>query len=400
MPSPSASTSNLPSESAAEADSFVDSAGVNTHWNYGQSAYRASYGAISSALVASGIRHIRDGGLNYSVNHDLSALESSGVRHSAGFPINVTAQEIVATILTYGSNVDFVEPQNEYDETASSDPHWASKIVAEQKLLYATVRSNPAFSSIRVLGPSLAHPADAAAVGSLDAYEDAGNEHDYTCNLNPGTTASSGIENVTALLRKSTSSKPIWTTEVGYADNSSGWSCALSDETIAKYAPRTLAERWLAGEPRTYFYQFADMSPGTDYNSMGFVTQTGAPKPQYYAIKSLLALLADPGMPFTASRLHFTLNGNLTNLHHILLQKRDGAYYLMYWLEVPGWDSATSTPINVPSQTFRLNLSTTPSLETKYVYDRNWNLDGSVVTPTQSQSLTATDAISVVRLKF
>ncbi len=334
------------------------------------------------------------------MNHDLATLESSGVRHSAGFPINVTAQEITATILTYGSTVDFVEPENEYDETASNDPHWASKIIAEQKLLYATVRANPAFSSIRVLGPSFAHPGDASAVGSLDAYEDAGNEHDYTCNLNPGTNASSGIGNVTSLLRKSTSSKPMWTTEVGYADNFSGWNCALTDDTIAKYDPRTLGERWLAGEPRTYFYQFADMSPGTDYNSMGLVTETGAPKPQYYALKSLLTLLADPGMPFTTSPLHIALSGNLTNVHHILLQKRDGTYYLMYWLEVPGWDSATASPMNVPSQTFSLNLSTTPSLETKYTYDRNWDLGASVVTPAQTQSLTATDSISIVRLKF
>jgi hypothetical protein len=334
------------------------------------------------------------------VNGDLSSLENSGVRHSAGFPINVTAQEITATILTYGSSIDFVEPENEYDEKASRDPHWASKIVAEQKLLYATVRGNRAFSSIRVLGPSFAHPSDAGAVGSLDAYEDAGNEHDYTCNFNPGTNASSGIENVTSLLRKSTSSKPMWTTEVGYADNYAGWNCALSDETIAKYVPRTLGERWLAGEPRTYFYQFADMSPGTDYNSMGLVTQTGTPKPQYYALKSLLTLLADPGMPFTTSPLHVSLSGNLTNLHHILLQKRDGTYYLIYWLEVPSWNPTTASPINVPSQTFGLTVGTTPSLEMKYSYDRNWNLNGSVVAPTQTQSLTATDSISIVRLKF
>ncbi len=382
------------------ADSFVDSAGVNTHWNYGQSAYRTAYATIRGALIASGLRHIRDGGFNYSMNQALDLLDSSGIRHSAGFAIDTTAEDISETLTKYGGSVDFVEPQNEYDETANKNPFWASKLISEQKLLYATVRANPAFASIKVLGPSFGHPSDAAAVGSLDAYEDAGNEHDYTCNYNPGTTASSGIANVTSALRLSTTSKPMWTTEVGYADNFSGWNCALSDETIAKYDTRTLAERWLAGEPRTYFYQFADMDSGKGYDSMGFVTQAGSRKPQYYAMKSLLTLLADPGMPYTPSSLQYALVGDMTNVHHILMQKRDGTYYLMLWLEVPGWDPTTSTPISVAPRSLTLNLAKSPSVETKYAYDRDWNLTGTAVIPSKTQVLTVTDSISIVRLQL
>jgi hypothetical protein len=382
------------------ADAFVNSVGVDTHFNYGQSAYRSKYQAIREALIESGIRHVRDGSFAYSDPQALASLGESGITHSVEFPVNVTAEQITSTLQAFGSNVDFVEPQNEYDESDGSDPHWPSEIVSEQKLLFSTVKSNPAFASIAVLGPSFGHPRDAAMVGPLDAYEDAGNEHDYTCNSNPGTMNSTGIGSITTLLRAATNAKPIWTTEVGYADNASGWACALPDSTIAKYDPRVIAERWLSGEPRTYFYQFADTFPDLNYDSMGLVTEDGSPKAQYDAIQSLLSLLRDPGSSFTPKPLDYTIGGNTTNLKQVLLQKRDGSYYLLLWLEVPSWNTSTNSVLRIPPQNVTLSLAGTPSSAAQYRYGANWRLQACTLRPARTESLSVSDAISVVRLQF
>jgi hypothetical protein len=70
----------------------------------------------------------------------------------------MTPERITATLTTFGPNVDFVEPQNEYDSfAAKSDPDWTGKLIAAQKTLYNTVHGNPAFNGITVLGPALAH---------------------------------------------------------------------------------------------------------------------------------------------------------------------------------------------------------------------------------------------------
>ena len=387
-------------ENAASADQFVDSIGVDTHFNYGQSSYRTSYAAIRAALVNSGIRHVQDGGFGYSNPLALTYLGEHGISHSAGFPVNVTAAQITQTLQSNAPYVDVVEPQNEFDETSKTNPNWASQIVSEQQLLYTTVKSNPAFAHITVLGPSFGHPWNAAAVGNLDGYEDAGSEHDYTCNDNPGTTLGDGIGPVTALLRSATGTKPMWTTEVGYADNATNWGCALADSTIAKFDPRAIADRWIAGQARTYFYQFADTAPGLNYDSMGLVTADGRAKPQYTAIKNMIALLTDPGATFTPAPLGLGLASNASNVQHLLLQKRDGSYYLMLWLEVPGWDTTTAAAVHAAPQTVTLNFTKPPTNATSYTYAPNWTLGATGLQPASSMTIPVTDAITFVHLHF
>jgi hypothetical protein len=397
--SPTATASALSSPTAAPADSFVDSIGANSHFTYSGSSYATNFSAISAALVASGIRHIRDGAPGEPGAQALAYLGQAGIKHSIGFPVTTTAAQISATISENLPYVDFVEPANEFDENAASDPNWASEIASEQQLLYGTVHSNPAYAAIKVLGPSLADAAHAAAVGPLDAYEDAGNLHDYPCSYNPGTSNAYGIAANTTFLRASTQWKPIWTTEVGYADNMAQWPCALSDTEIAKFDPRTVAERWMYGETHTYFYQFADMDPNQNYNSMGLVSTDGAPKPQYVALQSMISLLADPGPQFQPTSLAYSLSGGTSNVQQLLLQKRDGSYYLLLWSELPGWDATSGLPIAVAPQNVSITFAKAPSLAVEYVYTVNWALVGTPLPSSTTMSIPVTDAITFVHLK-
>jgi len=382
---------------AAPADSFVDAIGVDSHFNYGGTSYTGNFQAISSALIASGIRHLRDGepGDNYAPS--LAYLGAHGIKHSVFFPVTTNAAQIVATLELYAPFVDFIEPQNEYD--LSGDPNWASALRAEQPVLDGTVQSNPAFGGINVLGPSFGRPYDAAAVGPLDGFEDGGNLHDYTCNLNPGTTSSIGIAATTAQIRAATATKPIWTTEVGYEDDLSVSACALSDAAIAKYTPRTIADRWLAGEPRTYLYQFADMAPATGYSAMGLVTQAGVPKPQFTALQSMISLLSDPGSGFATAPLAYTLGGNTQNVQQLLLQKRNGDYFLLLWLEVPSWNPQSQSPLGVAQQTVTLTFGSAITTATAYTYGSDWSLHGTgLPAPARQLSVSVGDSITFVKL--
>ena len=224
---------------------------------------------VVSALLNSGIKHIRDGGLRYSRQRVLTYLGEHGIKHSLGFPAEASSAQIQAGLRANSPYVDYVEPQNELDLN-KNHRNWAAEWREEQQLIYTTVRADPGNSNIVVVGPALGHFRDASALGPIDQYEDVGAMHHYPCSFNPGETESKvSFAAVMTKVRLVHVSKPLWTTEIGYEDDLPSGRCALPDSVIAKYDTRTLAERWLAGQTRTYFYQFADMSKLTGYDAMG-----------------------------------------------------------------------------------------------------------------------------------
>lgn len=398
-PAPSGPTvSELPSQ----ADAFVNSVGVDSHFVYSNLAYTTHYPAVSQLLIDSGIKHLRDSGPTYNQTYlnEMAMFGAHGIHHSLGMPINSTPAQVTTALNVFGpSNIDFVEPQNEYDTYAKSDPNWISHLIAEQKMIWSTVRANPAFANVTVLGPALAHNPYYADLGSLDAYEDAGNLHAGFCNYNPGTNNGTvNLTRVTSQIRQSTPSKPIWTTETGYDDNTQV--CDAPDATTAAYDPRLIAERWNAGEPRTYFFQFVDTAYGP-FGPMGLVKADGTPKPQYTALKSMLGVLSDPGSPFTPTTLNYAVTGQTQNIHHTLLQKRDGTYVLLLWVEKPCLVSIYNpTPVSVPAQQLSLYVPGMTAA-TQYTYDTSsWTLQPS--TPpvnAGTANLTLTDSISFVEFK-
>ncbi len=385
----------------APADAFVDAIGADSHFNYRNSPYVSEWPALSAVLIASGIRHIRDGGAPESQYlARLATLGEHGIRHGAGFSINATPDVVKAHIAAFAPYLDNVESPNEYDSQRDKDPDWAARVVDFQKMLYSTLRADPANAAIKVLGPPLARQQLYGELGLLDQYEDAGNLHIATCDLNPGTddTRRGNIAYSHSLVRASTQFKPIWTTEIGYNDDMVR-PCALGDDTIAKYDPRTVAEKWNAGEQRVYFYQLADMPTDKIFGGTGMIRADASPKPQFTALVSMIHLLADPGADFKAKPLRYTMSGDTANVHHTLLQKRDGRYELLLWLEVRSWDPKQRIPIAVQPQTVTLSLPSGISSGKVYSYTPAWALAAA---PLQLHAGTVRvrvgDAISFVEL--
>jgi hypothetical protein len=375
-------------EGPSQSDAFVDSIGVDTHFNYNNTPYVQQWPTISAQLIGSGIRHIRDGGKpTKDYLSRLDYLGQHGIRHVAGFDIDTTADRIRSRLQAFAPYVEYVEPANEYDAARSRDPDWVAHLIQEQKLLFTTVHSDSAFSGITVLGPALSSQRLYGELGPLDEYEDAGNLHNATCNQNPGTEHHIGIAAMTASVRESTVSKPIWTTETGYNDNPVR-PCAIPDDIIAKYVPRTVAERFNYGEPRIYFYQLADMPADPIFGGQGLLTEEGLPKPQFTALTSLIALLEDPGPPFRVSPVNVSIETSATDVHHTLLQKRSGTYELLLWREAPAWKPISYT--NIPSA----------RAATYYTYDGSWHLNPSnVQLGEHAIHVTITDSMSVLQFQ-
>jgi len=383
------------------ANDFVDSVGVVSHFDYWGTPYNSAWPAISDALIGSGIKHIRDGGAYNSPRYlsRLALLGRHGINHSAIFKVDTTAAQIRHTLTAFLPYVDFVEPQNEYN--ASRDEQWPTRLSAEQKLLYRTVREYPDFAGIAVLGPALNFASYYATLGRLDEYEDAGNLHNYPCNLNPGTTKLHfGIATNHAQIRESTPSKPIWTTETGYGDNMTlEPQCGLADETIAVYVPRMVAERWLLGEPRTYFYQLADMPSDRRFGQLGLLTADGTPKPQFVALRSMLQLLADPGNAFVPTPQRFEVTP-LPDLRELALQKRDGSYELLLWREIESADPRTSAPLEIAPLEASVTVPTGTRSVTAHTYDTGFGLQARALIPERgSVRVAVTDRITFLEFQ-
>lgn len=401
----SAQTHSSAIETPGQADAFVNSIGADSKFSYRGTPYVRLFPTISKLLIDSGIRHLRDSApATPDYLERMATLGAHGINHSQGFNVKATAAHITSTLKTFAPYVDFVESQNEYDSQRRNNPDWISELIAAQKTLYTTVHGNPAFNGITVLGPALSHQQLYAALGPLDQYEDAGNLHYSPCDYHPGVDirGHEGMRRMHRLLRSSTQTKPIWTTEAGYNDGSRV--CRVPDDVIAKYDPRTSALRWNLGEPRTYYYQLVDLLSDPTFGNMGLIFADGSPKPQFTALSSLIHVLNDPGRAFTPTPLRYSMSGDTRNVDHTLLQKRDGRYELLVWLELPAWKSLdnhlSGMPIDVPPQTVSISLPASITSATIYRYAPNWNLTPAPLSVrNQSAEVKVTDAISVIELK-
>lgn len=400
-----ASSVSSQAEPVGQSDAFVDSIGADSKFSYLGSSYTVNWPTISAELIKSGMRHLRDSAPpTPDYLERMATLGAHGIDHSAGFSVNATPHDIVKYLARFTPYIGFVEPQNEYDSRRNQDPNWANELVASQKTLYTTVHGNPAFKGITVLGPPLAHQQLYASLGALDQYEDAGNLHYAPCDFNPGVDIPShqGIRFMHSLVRASTQTKPIWTTEAGYNDMTHA--CQVPDDIIAKYDPRTIAVNWNHREPRTYFYQLVDLPSDPTFGHMGLISSDGSPKPQFTALASLIHVLEDRGRPFAPAPLHYVLSGDTAHVDRTLLEKRDGRYELLLWLEVPGWKSLdnhrSGVPIDVPAQSVSLTLPASVSSARIYQYTPDWQLKPTRL-PVQSRSVhfKVTDSISVIELR-
>ncbi|OAM89152.1 putative Ig domain-containing protein [Termitidicoccus mucosus] len=300
---------------ASQADSFVASTAVATHWRKGGSTttpfpdvYMAKFDQLADLLVDSGIRHIRDTGSSDDFIKRIQWLADAGVKSiitihpAAGLrpdPNYWAAGESYGNATTPVYNIDdfirkagrdtvaFVEMNNELDSASqraatrwhpgdtatlsddpASDSYYINYIKAATASAKARLAADPALADIPLIGPSFQTPQSAPVTeadspylktGDLGAHVDYSNIHHYYYGREPETGTIRGIDFVIENCAQAQApGKGMIVTEGG-APTVSGASPQVWPPVVqGRYMPRYFLAHFLKGFAVTAAYELVD----------------------------------------------------------------------------------------------------------------------------------------------
>jgi len=400
--------SSAPSpQSAASADAFVDSIGVNTHLTFIDHVYYTDYPAIDSLLVASGIRHIRDGAFMVGpwYGQRLNDLAGLGVKSDLFLPPSVSDSALKSFAASVSPAVERYEGPNELD---GSDPSFAKTLQTFVPHVAALLKADPRTAKLPFIAPSFETYPSYAAVGSLAPSVNYGNIHNYYGGYNPGTggwgAAGLGgnygsLSYAIAHARLVSLSLPIISTETGYCDGGPPNASPAPQAVVTRYLPRLFLEQFFAGISRTYLFEFAD-EPGTGtFTSCGLLTARATPKPQYAALKNLITLLSDKGPAFQAGKLSYGISGITADTRQAVLEKRNGTFYLAIWQEVLGAQPGTTNLLTTAPQSVHISFNPKRTV-TRYAFTDQGDLPVKATSPrVTSLEFPVDDHVTILQIR-
>ena len=353
---------------ARPADSVVETIGVNTHLGYTNTPYYSEFATVRQRLDELGIRYIRDGiTLGRSdIYPRVRTLAADGIRLDAiatdplqrwsfgtiDQQLDMLETELLPTLVS-------IEGPNEYD--IQGDDNWVPVLRDHQRRLYEAIKSRPALAGLPVVGPSIVRRDSMAQVGDLSAWLDQGNTHTYLSGNIPELDSLWNSEFAAAT--PVFGGKPWQVTETGYnnAVNTvpSGHQ-PVSERAAGVYIPRLYLENFRRGVVRSYAYELLDEHEDTPREeiewSFGLLRNDLSKKPAAVSLERLIGLLADPGPAFNPQSLEFDVEGAPGTLRQLLLQKRDGSFYLVLWNRVSVWDRDTRAELSPGAEPMTIEL--------------------------------------------
>ncbi|XEC95873.1 DNRLRE domain-containing protein [Paenibacillus tarimensis] len=360
-----------PKTKADMSDKFVDSIGVNTHLYYNGTIYDTAFNSIiKPKLGESGIRHVRDSNMNrYLSSTDNKKIWDRMIELNRLYGIKYT---ILATLIDkdndgeaddndsswlskayeyakFGSTWAAVSGINEPD--SSSGTNWIERSRIRQQTIWDW--SQESAPSLDVIGPVPADLFNYYKIGDLSDILDYGDMHVYGGTW-PNTYRSFFGRFLADRIRESRfvrGGKDLYITETGHHNALASKSDhkPVTETAAAKDIPSSLFYFYNMGIKRTFIYEFIDQ--GTDNTKgeqmYGLLRNDGSEKPVFTTLKRIISLLNDPGEDFITGSLDYTLSGYTTNVQHTLLQKRNGVFYLVLWLDRKEKISDTTVSQNV-----------------------------------------------------
>lgn len=362
-------------EQARSADEFIDSIGINIHLAYTEGIYGDYEGVVKPRLRELGVRHVRDG-LEprrfdmaekfrdlYGTLGIRSLLISNPRHHDPA-----QARDFVKNVIG-AEKVTAIEGINEPNLFFGNED-WKTIARSFQRQMYQTFKADQATAELPFIAPALVilDPEARAAneFGDLTAFADFGNVHNYYGGRNPetngwGENGYGGLTfNFERVAAPVSGSKPVMSTETGWhnaAATASGHRYT-PEHIVARYMPRLFLHQFNRGVARSYPYEFIDQ--GFDQTDLeqthGLLRRDNTAKPAFTALKNLIGILNDRAANFTPGALDYNVSGNVANVQHTLLQKRDGTFYLVLWLGAQRWNPDTQVETNIAAQTVTLSL--------------------------------------------
>jgi len=349
---------------AKPADSFVESLGVNTHYGNGIFTGGNAYAdrRVDGKLAALGIRHIRDHSYNAEGVGFVDNLHATyGIRANLILGETTRSPADLVNLLKAHPAYEAIEGLNEPEFAGNrsynglTDNSGANQYPATrafQNDLFAAIKADPQLANVTVLSPAMGRANRSQFLIPINF--DVAAMHSYAW-ATPTTSArepSNGVDQALSDMAALRGTKPLWATESGYYNQLPSNTKSVPESVSGKYTPRLFAEFFNRGIGRTYVYELADQGANTTAReeNFGLLRFDMTEKPAYAAMKNLIDLVEEPGAAaaaaFTPSSLSYSITAP-ASVHHTLLQKSDGRFYMMLWNEVLSYDSVNKIDLNV-----------------------------------------------------
>ena len=392
-------------EQAIKTDDLVDSIGINTHFAYTNTFYYQKYQQVISALSTAGIRHVRDGYYDWPAGNQMYNLHQALKTAEIGtdFVISYNPLTTVSDLKSFQSlagDMESIEGPNEIDLNGGNT--WQ---IALYRFLPMLAQAGSSLH-VPVLGPSLFQQNSFSALGDISSYINYTNLHIYFGGRNPGTGGWGSVD----AQGHSYGSIPWWldnanisasgfasyVTESGYNQLPTTTTPYTVPNSVASvYTLQTIFEMKTHGIERTYIYELMD-DPSSP--QLGLMTSTLEPKSSYTALKTLTSLLTDKGASFNPGKLQYTLTGATTNVHHLLMQKHDGSFYLALWLNQPIYNPANNQSLNVTQQRATVTLDAAHGVQTNWSINSTGALTTSKVNSSYVYDVEVTPCITLLKI--
>ena len=341
-------------------EKLVNSIGVVTHLHYDLAPYAKNFDdIILPRLQELGIRHLREGAITWPGFERDWAVKRMVRLAQLGFKFNLIVSpkspwgdatrlgELRKLYDLLGGAVASFESINEPD-IQSYLTDWVGTTRQLQQTLWETVKGDPALAHVPVLGPSLVKPGSAAKLGDVSAWCDYGNLHSYAAASRP----SGPLANDVKTKSPATPGRPWIVTECGYhnAVGTTSGHRPQSETAAGVYAPVLLLEHLARGFARSYWYELIDEAQDDakrdPEKNFGLLRHDGTLKPAAAAIKWLLELNADPGLPYQPAPYEVTVDRDDARV--LVTGKRDGSKLVHVWRDVSYGAAPAEVTVTLP----------------------------------------------------
>ncbi len=383
-----------------------------THLSYEDTAYYIQFPQIFNSLKSLGVHHIRDGYYPWNAGNPIvqahRQLASAGIKCDYVVPFNTTTTPVaIATLSTIVQDMESIEASNECDDAGNCGGNaqaGISNVVSFLPMLSTAAKA----INIPLLGPSFIDSSSYAAAGDLSSDISMNNLHVYFGGRNPGSSGwgtadaeGNGYGSFSFWLDQAAlnaPNAPTVITETGFLSYpSTSTPYTLPESVQASYVPRTMLLAFNHGIRKTYIYELLDEKSSPGY---GLLRNDLSPRPGFTALSNLLTILADSaGSSFSPAKLQYSITGGDAFLNHLLLQKQDGSFWLILWVEQPSWDAVHAQPIAVAPENINIELTSTNTVAGGYQFDTDGKANSfNPSVNGNSASLSVSDQVTILQI--